>query len=285
MARFRLRFLLQEIDLGQGITKIGRGATCQVTIDDPLVSREHARLRVEGNRVTLEDLGSRNGVKVGGKPITGPTELADGDRFRIGSQELVLCVIGSTTAQTAQRRTTGFMCHCADCGIPYAAESPACPACGSTQRLQDDTLSGAKSERDWSLELAAEAVGRALEKRSWEDLERLLMRARLHVEQRLADGGPPIDRRPLHGLGDASVALAGVTGELAWLRWALALYETLGLPPELAFVQRLTAFPAEVKQTLAPALRRVVESVTAQGGPKPDDRASFQALLLLLPRT
>lgn len=284
MARFRLRFLLQEIDLGQGITKIGRGSTCQVTIDDPLVSREHARLIVDGNRITLEDLGSRNGVKVGGKPILGPVELADGDRFRIGSQELVLCVLGSTAAQTAQRRTTGFMCHCADCGIPYAAESAACPACGSTRREQEDTLSGSKAERDWSLELAAEAVGRALEKRAWEDLERLLMRARLHVEQRLADGGPPIDRRPLQGLSEASVALAGLTGELAWLRWALGLYTTLGQPPPLSFVKSLADFPADVRQALAPALRRVIETIAQKGGPKPDERASFDELLLLVSR-
>lgn len=95
MARYRLRFLLQEIDIGPGLTVIGRSASCHITIDDPLVSREHARIRVEGNRITLEDLGSRNGVQVGGKPIQGTVDLYDNDRIRIGSQELVLCVPGS----------------------------------------------------------------------------------------------------------------------------------------------------------------------------------------------
>ncbi|HWP08095.1 MAG TPA: FHA domain-containing protein [Polyangiaceae bacterium] len=281
--RFRLRFLLQEIDLGPGVTTIGRSAACQITIDDPLVSREHARIRVDGPKVTLEDLGSRNGLSVNGKPTKGIVELVDGDRLRVGSQELVLCVLGGASAATAEKalkRTTGFMCHCADCGIPYPAESPACPACGSTVRSQDDTLSGARSDRDWSLELASEAVGRALDKQSWEDVERLLLRARLHVEQRLADGGR-IDQQPLHGIADAAVALATATGELTWVRWALSLYATLGQMPPSTLAKGISSFPPAVRDSLAPAVRRVVETVTEKGGPAPEDRESYDQLVVL----
>src|SRR3954469_23152323 len=91
LARFRLRFLLQEIDLPQGDTVIGRSATCQVTIEDPLVSREHARIRIAGDRATIEDLGSRNGVQVAGVAIAGLHSLRDGERVRIGTQEMVFC--------------------------------------------------------------------------------------------------------------------------------------------------------------------------------------------------
>jgi hypothetical protein len=270
--------LLQEIDLGPGVTVVGRSASCQVTIDDPLVSREHARIRVDDNRITLEDLGSRNGVFVGGKPVKGTIDLTDGDRIRIGSQELVLCVIGAASGQSGQRRTTGFLCHCANCGIPYAAESPACPACGTPSAAPDEnTLTGAESERDWSLELAADAVARALDKRSWEDVERLLLRARLHLEQRLADGGR-VDRRPLQGVADAAVALAGATGELAWVRWALAVYGSVGQLPPQTVAQGIGAFPREVRDTLAPAVRRIVEAVGARGGPSAEERESFQRL-------
>src|SRR5258708_4279931 len=75
LARFRLRFLLQEIDLPQGDTVIGRSATCQVTIEDPLVSREHAKIRIQDERATIEDLGSRNDVFVGGSPVQGRRDL------------------------------------------------------------------------------------------------------------------------------------------------------------------------------------------------------------------
>jgi hypothetical protein len=272
--------LLQEIDLMPGVTRIGRSAACQITIDDPLVSREHARVKVDAGRAFVEDLGSRNGVAVNGKPIKGQVELADGDRIRVGAQELVLCAVGAA-AEKNQRRTTGFMCHCAECGLPYPAESPVCPACGSKLRApQEDTLSGAKSDRDWSLELAAEAIARALDKRSWEDVERLLLRARLHIEQRLADGGR-IDRKPLHGVADAAVSLATATGELAWVRWALALYASLGQTPPAGIMQGLSTFPAAVRGTLAPAVRHVVETITEQGGPSPEDRETYERLVVL----
>jgi len=281
VVRYRLRFLLQEIDLAPGVTTIGRSAACQITIDDPLVSREHARIRVDGPKVTLEDLGSRNGVAVNGKPTRDPVELADGDRVRVGAQELVLCVIAATGSSSDKvRRTTGFMCHCAECGIPYPAESPACPVCGSSARSQEDTLTGAPSDRDWSLELASEAVGRALEKQSWEDVERLLLRARLHVEQRMAEGGR-IDRRPLHGIADAAVALATATGELTWVRWALSLYASLGQLPPPTLAHGISSFPPAVRDTLAPAVRRVVETVAQQGGPSPEERESYDRLVVL----
>jgi pSer/pThr/pTyr-binding forkhead associated (FHA) protein len=281
--RFRLRFLLQEIDLGPGITVIGRSAACQITIDDPLVSREHARFRVDGAKVTVEDLGSRNGLSVNGKPTKTSVELNDGDRVRVGAQELVLCAIGTAStpnAENALRRTTGFMCHCADCGIPYPAESPVCPTCGSTSRSQEDTLSGARSERDWSLELAAEAVGRAREKQSWEDVERLLLRARLHVEQRLADGAR-VDAGPLNGIADAAVALATATGELTWVRWALSLYASLGQIPPPTLTRGISSFPPAVRGSLVPAVRRVVETIAELGGPSPEDRESFDKLVVL----
>ena len=94
MARYRLRLLLQEFDLPRGTTLIGRSYDCHVTIEDPLVSRQHARIEVEGDRVTVFDLGSRNGVKVNGAGIKGSQDLRHGDRVRIGTQELVFTQIG-----------------------------------------------------------------------------------------------------------------------------------------------------------------------------------------------
>lgn len=280
MARYRLRFLLQEIDLPPGETIIGRSSTCQITIDDPLVSREHAKIRVEQDRLTIEDMGSRNGVKVAGKSIKIPTELADADRIRIGAQELVVCASATGAQQNGPRRTTGWMCHCAKCGMPYPTESPACPACGTKERTQEDTLSGPASDRDWALELAAEAVMRALGKQSWDDVERLLLRARLHVEQRLAGGGR-LDQRPLHGVGNAAVALACARGDVAWVRWALSLYATLGQVPPRATAKSISTLAPAQRTTLGPAARRVIESVSSRGGPKPEDRESYDELVLL----
>jgi hypothetical protein len=126
-------------------------------------------------------------------------------------------------------------------------------------------------------ELAAEAVGRAIEKQSWHDVERLLLRARLHIEQRMAQGAR-IDPRPLHGVADAALALAAATLDLSWVRWALSLYATLGQLPPSAVAEKLAGFPAALLETLAPAVRHVVETVSSKGGPRPEERATFDQL-------
>ena len=66
---------------------IGRASEADVRIDDPMVSLRHARLRVDGVTVTIEDLSSRNGVFVNERRITTPTTLSSGDWVRVGRSE------------------------------------------------------------------------------------------------------------------------------------------------------------------------------------------------------
>lgn len=62
--------------LGAEIT-IGRvGAT--IALASPAVSRLHARLRREGGRPVVEDLGSHNGTSIGGAKIVGPLPIGAG---------------------------------------------------------------------------------------------------------------------------------------------------------------------------------------------------------------
>jgi pSer/pThr/pTyr-binding forkhead associated (FHA) protein len=48
------------------------------------VSRQHARLTIEGEVATLEDLGSKNGTFVGDERLSSPRVLRDGDEIRLG---------------------------------------------------------------------------------------------------------------------------------------------------------------------------------------------------------
>ncbi|MCA9580196.1 MAG: FHA domain-containing protein [Myxococcales bacterium] len=66
---------------------LGRGETCQFHLDDPDISREHAEVRcaLEGN--FLEDLGSKNGIQINGKP-TRSRRLRTGDEIILGSVRL-----------------------------------------------------------------------------------------------------------------------------------------------------------------------------------------------------
>src|SRR4051812_21036537 len=87
---FRLRYQAHDLELPLGEFVVGRSTECQLSLDDPLVSRRHAVLKVRRDGVSAQDLGSRNGVLVNGVKISGERELAAGDKVSIGSQEMVL---------------------------------------------------------------------------------------------------------------------------------------------------------------------------------------------------
>ena len=63
---------------------VGRAPGCAVLLGDPTVSSVHARLGLQGGRVVVEDLQSRNGTFVNGSRINGTTPLGRGDRLGIG---------------------------------------------------------------------------------------------------------------------------------------------------------------------------------------------------------
>ena len=71
---------------------IGRAPGSTVVLDDPTVSRVHARIS-NGNgsgTAILEDAGSSHGTWVDGTRISAPVELRDGVKLRLGDQELVV---------------------------------------------------------------------------------------------------------------------------------------------------------------------------------------------------
>jgi hypothetical protein len=69
--------------LRDGMT-IGRDDSCDIRLSDSRVSRHHARVRVQRGVAKLEDLGSRNGTRVGGRDIDGLYTLSDGDMVSFG---------------------------------------------------------------------------------------------------------------------------------------------------------------------------------------------------------
>ena len=69
---------------------IGREANNDITINDPEVSRRHARLFVQGGNMILEDLGSTNGTSVNGQRLTGPYVLRAGEVITLGEKITLL---------------------------------------------------------------------------------------------------------------------------------------------------------------------------------------------------
>jgi adenylate cyclase len=69
---------------------IGRAANCELVISAKEMSRQHARLRVAGAKITLEDLGSTCGTFVNDKRISGAHQLNSGDSFTLAAVAITL---------------------------------------------------------------------------------------------------------------------------------------------------------------------------------------------------
>jgi diguanylate cyclase (GGDEF)-like protein len=68
---------------------VGRDDGVDVRLDDDTVSGRHARLLLNDDGASLEDLGSRNGTFVNERRVRGICPLVDGDHVRFGSTTVV----------------------------------------------------------------------------------------------------------------------------------------------------------------------------------------------------
>lgn len=76
--------------LNKGEIFIGRDTANDISINDPEVSRRHARIFVQGYNFILEDLGSTNGTLVNGQRLMGPYVLHPGELIILGEQVSLL---------------------------------------------------------------------------------------------------------------------------------------------------------------------------------------------------
>ena len=65
---------------------LGREDTCDLRVDDPGCSRQHAKISIAGNAMAIhvEDLRSKNGTYRNETRVKARVRLADGDRIRLG---------------------------------------------------------------------------------------------------------------------------------------------------------------------------------------------------------
>jgi hypothetical protein len=253
----RLRYLAHDLEVPVGQFVIGRTPDCQLSLDDPLVSRRHALLTVHGGGVVVEDLGSRNGVEVNGKRIDRPWPMSDGDRIKIGSQEMTLSGVvervpappripaaretRTASAQQTQNVTALVTEDMPDLGeddgsqptsvfgvVAYAPENP-------DRRVNSLSLVGALAEK-------ALAMGRP------EEAERLLQRALLETLAKAEQGGE-VDADLAAKAAGYAARLAGATGRGAWVDYIFELYTARRATLPAGLVDELYAVVRKVKHT------------------------------------
>jgi DNA-binding winged helix-turn-helix (wHTH) protein len=96
--------------LKEGANVLGRADDCEVPLKLASISRHHAVITVDGQRLSLHDLHSKNGTFVGGRRIDSTVEISDRQQIRLGSVTVVILSASgdpSTFTETAQRITGG----------------------------------------------------------------------------------------------------------------------------------------------------------------------------------
>ncbi|RLQ20669.1 FHA domain-containing protein [Seongchinamella sediminis] len=89
-------FLLRNMSTNESIPLIadsitlGRKRDCEIVVDSTEASRRHARIRVAGDRLTIEDLESTNGTLVNRRRLRQPEQLRAGDIIAIGQQHFMV---------------------------------------------------------------------------------------------------------------------------------------------------------------------------------------------------
>jgi pSer/pThr/pTyr-binding forkhead associated (FHA) protein len=272
-----------DIELHDGEFAIGRSASCQLSLDDPLVSRRHATFKIFRGKIEIEDLGSRNGILLNGQRIeSGATvTVRPGDKILIGSQELT--VIEVPDDQRALRMTAlrdrdeearqtqsggplldlggGREEHHVTKVSTWAVE----PEQSFVKRIDGFRVLGSVAEK-------ALAMGRA------DEAERVLATSLADVLEASRSGkAVPL---PLAEQATRFAAkLASATGKGTWVDYAIEVYATLQRPAPAIVIDELYGAFRKVTAVDVGKVKAYVEALRGQLATfGPADRFLFQRI-------
>ena len=122
--------LISSVDSG-----LGKSASSNIVLDNPYVSRRHARIVVRRGHFEIEDLGSKNGTSVNGTLLGNRrVRLRYGDRIELGQGQVILkfqhldstLTLPAGSRNAAELRTGSSLLNTARSGRyrnPYIARS------------------------------------------------------------------------------------------------------------------------------------------------------------------
>jgi hypothetical protein len=238
--RFRLRYLQHDLELTEGQFVIGRSAGCQLSLDDPLVSRRHAVLVVAGHTVTIDDEQSRNGVIVNGQRIGSVTALRAGDRVIIGSQELTLLGPEPDRAETSNLAFKQTLTKLPTLPRLDPEQTPV-----TTSPDSDTEADSTAVRRAHAFALLGGVADKALAMGRADEAERLLS-GPLGELIDASRAGKRLSPSLVDTVGRFAAKLATATAKGTWVDYVVELYQSQGRP-----------FPGHVIDELNTAVRKV----------------------------
>jgi hypothetical protein len=215
--------------------------------------------------VTLEDLGSRNGVLVNGSRISGRKSLTDGDRIAIGSQEMFL--LGSVEPASGQLSRTGVgwtrqTQNARTVDLAEIVHEEDGTTAIASRRLLHETPSH-PDKRVNALSLIGGVAEKALALGRVDEAERILQRSLTDILVR-ARMGAEVQPELAAKASTCAARLASATGRGAWVDYIFELNTRLGLILPAAIVDDLYTVLRKVKSVdmtiLRGYLKRIRES-------------------------
>lgn len=219
IVQFRLVHRGREIPLESGEYTIGRAPGSALFLDDPLVSRRHARLLVSDTTALVEDLRSENGVFVNERRVRRSVRLADGDRILVGNEEIVF-VVGPYG-----ERPSGTIEVAAPSSAPWRTVNKL--AAGAPSTLEADAF-----------EYLGEIAERMIRAKRGQTAERLL---RGHLEEVLtaARATGAVDRAVIDAAASNALRLANGLRRARWADFVIELHLACRVPPCAAVTNAL----------------------------------------------
>jgi predicted component of type VI protein secretion system len=264
-------------ELENGELVFGRADDSGIVIDDPLVSRTHARLRiVSGDEVMLEDLNSTNGVFINGVRLNRSTAaLNEGDRLLLGTTEISVFTTRSSAKLSLQQRIGTI--HLASRAGQIAEPPPASGPRAARPAPASDELP--PTERSDTMELVGKLADRLVAQGKVQDATRILS---AHLDNILlgASSGLSVTNVVLDHATRYALRLHIWTGSTTWIDYVFELHVACKHAP--------TAVSLDALETVYPlasgADRRLVEHLVQTlearpGGVRPGEEARVARLL------
>jgi hypothetical protein len=215
---------------------IGRSLTSDVVVDDPLVSRRHARLLAHDTAVLIEDLRSDNGVFVNEQRIRRSVRLEDGDRILVGHQELIFSIL---PPNATQKMWSGTLPMTSNAPPPLVALGPS-------------TRDGVATLELNAFEYLGELADKMLKLGRPKSAERVLS-AYLWDLLQAVRRGDNVDRAVIDRAAHYAMKLAAALRDAGWVHYVLELHVILALP--------LSAEAAAILHRILPQLPAVNRSL------------------------
>jgi hypothetical protein len=270
---YRLRYQSTDLEMPLGDFVIGRSSNCHLALDDALVSRRHAIFHVTDGGLTVEDLGSRNGIALNGRRVEGQQPVGHMDRVTIGTQEVLIIEVGRRIQ--AQRPTREYAL-CEACGAPMDAEAEECPSCGhpagspggpsATIEMKSPFAAPSQtsdSAGGGSFHLIAGIAEKALAMGRFADVERMLTS---HLEAMLdqARRGSSVRSDQLQQATRFALELAGALSRPQWVDWTFRIHEATRQLMVADTIDRLYELVRKTRYDDARPLRSYLSAMRAQ---------------------